>query len=35
MYYVVQGSLRLTLRGGVWRGVLAVDGRDIPVSLQR
>ena len=29
------GTLRLTLRGGVWRGVLAVDGRDIPVSLQR
>lgn len=29
------GTLRLTLRGGVWRGVLAADGRDIPVSLQR
>lgn len=29
------GTLRLTQRGGVWRGLLATDGRDIPVSLQR
>lgn len=29
------GTLRLTLRGGVWRGVLAAEDGEIPISLRR